>query len=49
MRSFCFECDWTASTDTVTDLSRAMIEHHLETGHDVNSIEVTTSAAEMDE
>jgi hypothetical protein len=37
-KSFCLECEWTARTDTVADRSRAMVEHHVATGHSIDSV-----------
>ncbi|MFC4542596.1 hypothetical protein ACFO5R_11765 [Halosolutus amylolyticus] len=33
--AYCTECDWQreASEDEITALGRAMIDHHVETGH----------------
>ena len=32
------DCEWTARTDTVADRSAAMVEHHVTTGHDIESV-----------
>lgn len=39
--SFCEDCDWLASSETVADRSKAMLNHALETGHDISTCEVT--------
>jgi predicted small metal-binding protein len=37
-KSFCLDCGWTARTDTVDDRSREMVEHHVSTGHEIDSV-----------
>jgi hypothetical protein len=36
--SFCRDCEWTARTDTVADRSGAVVEHHVSTGHTIDSV-----------
>lgn len=38
-RSYCCECEWTASTAeyTIQELSARAVEHAVETGHDIDS------------
>ena len=38
VKSFCLECEWTARTDTVANRNTAMIDHHVTTGHDIESV-----------
>jgi hypothetical protein len=39
--SYCLQCDWAVSTAEYsrTDVTRRMVEHATETGHDIESIE----------
>jgi hypothetical protein len=36
--SFCRDCEWIARTDTVADRSGAVVEHHVSTGHTIDSV-----------
>jgi predicted small metal-binding protein len=42
--SYCLECDWTVSTAAYprAEVSRRMIDHAVETGHDIESTERAT-------
>lgn len=41
MMNYCIHCEWSAGTGDYTrsELSRAAIEHAVETGHDIESLE----------
>jgi predicted small metal-binding protein len=36
--AYCLDCDWTASTHSSAALSSRLLDHALESGHDVDSI-----------
>lgn len=38
VKSFCLDCEWSARSDTVVDRSKALVDHHVSTGHDIESI-----------
>jgi hypothetical protein len=38
IKSFCLDCEWTARTDTVANRSGAMVDHHVATGHAIESV-----------
>jgi hypothetical protein len=44
VKSFCLDCEWTAQTDTVDDRSRAMVDHHVSTGHEIESVSYAAGA-----
>lgn len=46
-QSYCCECSWTASTEKHTrqELTALMIEHAVETGHDIDSTLIDTELA----
>lgn len=41
-QSYCCECSWTASTEEHTreELNALMVEHAVETGHDIESARI---------
>nr|WP_264383124.1 hypothetical protein [Halocatena marina] len=43
VKSYCLECDWTVRDDIVTDRNAMMIDHADETGHDIDSVFVSSS------
>ena len=47
MKNYCTDCDWSASTAngySPTELTRQAIEHHLMSGHAIESDKANTSA-----
>lgn len=39
--SYCLECEWVVRDDRVTDRTAAVIEHAVETGHDIESVQIS--------
>lgn len=37
LQSYCLDCEWTARDDLVADRTRAVVEHHITTGHEIES------------
>lgn len=42
-KSYCLECEWAARDDRVVDRTAAVIEHAVETGHDIESVQLSLS------
>lgn len=40
VKSYCLDCEWTVRSDRVADRTAAMVDHAVETGHDVDSVRV---------
>lgn len=40
VKSYCLECEWeiSATDDTTDERTEAMIDHAIDTGHDIESI-----------
>lgn len=48
MMNYCIHCEWSANTEDYTrsELSRAAVEHAVETGHDIESPESRDRSSE---
>lgn len=41
MPSYCLECEWAVKDNRVADRTAAVIEHAVETDHDIDSVQLS--------
>jgi predicted small metal-binding protein len=41
VKSYCLDCEWTARDDQMADRTAAVVDHAVETGHDIDSVHIT--------
>jgi hypothetical protein len=41
VKSYCIECEWTARDDQIANRTAAVVDHAVETGHDIDSVHIT--------